>query len=282
MHQKFHPVHGFLIETKTMKKAIQLLFLVTVTAWAVTATPQPPYIQQVVEIHRLRPQTGSAGHRVPQIDCLSWRLGVETNNIRGWKLVPSDCENYVGHYMLGKQYRDDCEVVADAAIDYANSLTLSGDGKDIWVFDIDETTLSNLPYYARSDVAFGAIAYNSTKFNEWVREAKSPVIPASLRLYNVLLSLGIRPVFLTGVREVQREARATNLLQAGYHNWEKLIFKGVNESGSGVVFKSGKRTELVNAGYRIVGNMGDQWSDLLGPDAGDRTFKVPDPMYYIA
>nr|GMD35471.1 acid phosphatase 1-like [Ipomoea batatas] len=126
-----------------------------------------------------------------------------------------------------------------------------------------------------------AIAYNSTKFNEWVSEAKSPAIPASLRFYNVLLSLGIRPVFLTGVREVQREARTTNLLQAGYQNWEKLILKGVNETRSGVVFKSGKRTELVNAGYRIVGNMGDQWSDLLGADAGDRTFKVPDPMYYI-
>nr|GMD37241.1 acid phosphatase 1-like [Ipomoea batatas] len=264
-----------------MKMAIQLFFLFTVTAWTVIAAPQPAYIEQAVEIHRLRPQTGSAGHRVPQIDCLSWRLGVETNNIRDWKLVPSDCENYVGHYMLGEQYRDDCEIVADAAIEYANGLNLSGDGKDIWVFDIDETTLSNLPYYARSDVAFGAIAYNSTKFNEWVSEAKSPAIPASLRFYNVLLSLGIRPVFLTGVREVQREARTTNLLQAGYQNWEKLILKGVNETRSGVVFKSGKRTELVNAGYRIVGNMGDQWSDLLGADAGDRTFKVPDPMYYI-
>nr|GMD38724.1 acid phosphatase 1-like [Ipomoea batatas] len=223
--------------------AIQLFFLFAVTAWTVIAAPQPAYIEQAVEIHRLRPQTGSAGHRIPQIDCLSWRLGVETNNIRDWKLVPSDCENYVGHYMLGEQYRDDCEIVADAAIE--------------------------------------AIAYNSTKFNEWVSEAKSPAIPASLRLYNVLLSLGIRPVFLTGVREVQREARTTNLLQAGYQNWEKLILKGVNETRSGVVFKSGKRTELVNAGYRIVGNMGDQWSDLLGADAGDRTFKVPDPMYYI-
>jgi hypothetical protein len=27
--------------------------------------------------------------------------------------------------------------------------------------------------------------------------------------------------------------------------------------------------------------MGDQWSDLTGAPEGDRTFKVPDPMYYV-
>uniref|UniRef100_A0A1S4AWL5 Acid phosphatase 1-like n=1 Tax=Nicotiana tabacum TaxID=4097 RepID=A0A1S4AWL5_TOBAC len=84
----------------------------------------------------------------------SWRLGVETNKLRDWKMVPGACENYVGYYMVGQHYRHDCEAVADAAIKYATGLKLGGDGKDVWVFDIDETTLSNLPYYARSDVAF--------------------------------------------------------------------------------------------------------------------------------
>lgn len=266
-------------------KALTLLFLFTVTALTATATrptPQSQSIKQVVEIHRLRPQTGTGGLRVPQIDCLSWRLAVETNNIRDWKLVPFECENYVGHYMLGKQYRADCEQVADAAIEYAAGLTLaSDDGKDIWVFDIDETTLSNVPYYARSDVAFGAIPYNDTKFDEWVSEGKAPAIPAGLRLFNTLLSLGIKAVFLTGTKEAFREVRVANLQEAGYSNWVTLILKGANDSGSAIEYKSGKRTELVNAGFRIVGNIGDQWSDLLGPNAGDRTFKLPDPMYYI-
>ena len=70
-------------------------------------------------------------------------------------MVPENCKDYVGHYMLGKQYREDCDVVAKAALEYAKSLKLAGDGKDVWVLDIDETALSNLPYYARSDVAFG-------------------------------------------------------------------------------------------------------------------------------
>lgn len=106
-------------------------------------------------IRQLRPRSAIGGHRVKGLNCLSWRLAVETNNLQGWKLVPESCEEYVGNYMLGKQYRHDCEAVADAAIDYANSVQVAGDGKDVWVFDIDETTLSNLPYYAGSDVQFG-------------------------------------------------------------------------------------------------------------------------------
>ncbi|PIM98198.1 Acid phosphatase [Handroanthus impetiginosus] len=184
--------------------------------------------------------------------------------------------------MLGKQYRHDCEVVADAAIEYAKSLKLAGDGKDIWVFDIDETTLSNLPYYARADVQFGAIAYNDTQFNEWVAEGVAPPLPAIRQLYKTVLSLGIKPVFLTGTAERFRDIRIANLHEAGYYDWEELILKGEADQGTtGVEYKSKKRTELVNQGYRIVGNAGDQWSDLLGSNVGDRTFKVPDPMYYI-
>nr|CAB3460451.1 unnamed protein product [Digitaria exilis] len=53
--------------------------------------------------------------------------------------------------------------------------------------------------------------------------------------------------------------------------------------GSSVVpYKSGERQKLVDAGHLIVGNMGDQWSDLLGTPEAYRTFKVPDPMYYVA
>nr|GMC47574.1 acid phosphatase 1-like [Ipomoea batatas] len=58
--------------------------------------------------------------------------------------------------------------------------------------------------------------------------------------------------------------------------------RGANDTGTAVEYKSKKRTELVKKGYRIIGNIGDQWSDLLGDNAGARTFKLPDPMYYIA
>lgn len=46
-------------------------------------------------------------------------------------------------------------------------------------------------------------------------------------------------------------------------------------------FKPEKRTELVDEGYQILGNSGDQWSDLLGSSLSIRSFKLPNPMYYI-
>lgn len=49
-----------------------------------------------------------------------------------------------------------------------------------------------------------------------------------------------------------------------------------------VVYKSSERKNLEESGYRIIGNIGDQWSDLLGTNVGNRTFKLPDPMYYIS
>ncbi|KAG9146836.1 hypothetical protein Leryth_005148 [Lithospermum erythrorhizon] len=258
-------------------EVLLLFFLLALITATTQANPNPNPNQ----FHLLRMKTGSAGIKVPQMNCLSWRLAVETNNLQNWKLVPMQCENYVGNYMLGKQYRLDCEAVADAAIEYANSLSIPKDGRSIWVFDIDETTLSNLPYYARADVAFGAIPYNEEMFNEWVGEGKAPAIPAMLALYQKLLSLGIKAVFLSGTNDKYTDVRIKNLKEAGYTSWEKLILKGPSDPSSAVLYKGSKRTELVKAGYRIVGNIGDQWSDLIGEDVGDRTFKVPDPMYYI-
>ena len=100
------------------------------------------------QIFPLRLKTGLGGHYIPEVSCLSWRLGVEAHNIIDWKTIPQQCEGYLGNYMLGKQYREDSKAVAQEAYLYAKNLELNGDGKDIWVFDIDETTLSNLPYYA--------------------------------------------------------------------------------------------------------------------------------------
>ncbi|PNX63959.1 acid phosphatase 1-like protein, partial [Trifolium pratense] len=101
------------------------------------------------KIFPLRMKTGSGGHYIPEVSCASWRLGVEAHNIIDWKTVPIECENYVGNYVLGDQYRADSKFVNREGYFYAKTVNVAGDGKDIWVFDIDETTLSNLPYYAK-------------------------------------------------------------------------------------------------------------------------------------
>lgn len=95
---------------------------------------------QPLQIHPLRLQSDSA--------CLSWRVAVEAHNIIDWTVAPEGCEGYIGNYMLGGQYRKDSKVVADEAYEYAKSLKIRDIGKDVWVFDVDETVLSHVPFYA--------------------------------------------------------------------------------------------------------------------------------------
>ncbi len=47
-----------------------------------------------------------------------------------------------------------------------------------------------------------------------------------------------------------------------------------------IQYKSGTRAYIESQGYDIVANFGDQYSDLLGGYA-DKTFKLPNPNYYL-
>jgi hypothetical protein len=73
-----------------------------------------------------------------------------------------------------------------------------------------------------------------------------------------------------------------NLREAGFGRYQKLILRPESDLGapSVVPFKSGERRKLERAGYDILVNVGDQDSDLAGGYA-NRTFKVPNPMYFI-
>ncbi|XP_059303168.1 acid phosphatase 1-like isoform X2 [Lycium ferocissimum] len=231
--------------------------------------------------------TGAAAAAPDQVNCLSWHLAVETDNIRDWETVPPQCKSYVSAYMTGQQYRDDCNVVVNTAIEYAKTLNVSKEGKDLWVFNVDEVTLSNVPYFSRPTVGFGARKSNvGKKYESWIKEGKSPAVPGVLNLYKTLLDLGIKPIFITDTEEEFRQVRMTNLKKAGYNSWFKFICKGKNDTYSrgyseyyDTNWKSKKRAALVKSGYRLVGNLGGWW-DIYG-DFLLRTFKMPNPMYYF-
>lgn len=89
------------------------------------------------------------------LHCTTWRFAAEMNNLAPWKTIPVECADYVKDYVMGKGYVTDLERVSEEALIFASSVEFSGDGKDIWIFDIDETLLSNLPYYI--DHGFGYI-----------------------------------------------------------------------------------------------------------------------------
>ncbi|CAA7027499.1 unnamed protein product [Microthlaspi erraticum] len=213
--------------------------------------------------------------------CEGWRLAVETNNAGSWTVVPSKCVSSLETYYNRGQFDKDYNVVANYALSYAKTIQLAGDGKDAWVFDVDETLLSNLEYYAAN--GYGSVPYNSKKFNDWVLQGTAPGFDASLKLFKGLKKLGFTIILLTGRDEVQRSITTQNLLDAGYSGWEYLLLRDHKDQGKAAAqYKSERRLEMIKKGYKIHGNTGDQWSDLQGFAVADRSFKVPNPMYFIA
>lgn len=213
--------------------------------------------------------------------CDSWRFTVETNDAGFWTMIPQRCTSFVEDYMTRDRYSSDSVAVADQSLAFANTVKVSDDRMDAWIFDIDETLLSNLPYYVNH--GFGSEIFDEIAFDKWVNEAEAPAIPASLKLYKELQQLGFTIFLLTGRSEHQRNDTERNMVYAGYSNWERLILRGPSDQGKlATQYKSEKRKELEDEGYRIRGNSGDQWSDLTGFAIARRSFKLPNPMYYIA
>ncbi|XP_042516365.1 acid phosphatase 1-like [Macadamia integrifolia] len=214
--------------------------------------------------------------------CLSWRAAVETNNVLPWRTVPPQCMSYVENYMLGGQYESDLDVIMEQISTYLDGIVLSEDGMDAWILDIDDTCLSNLLYY--KDKRFGCDPFDRTAFKKWMLKGECPAVPAVLELFRKLVSSGFKVFLLTG-RDEARFGQVTldNLHDQGYLGYERLIMRSEANKGQGaVVFKSEIRRGIEGEGYRIWGNVGDQWTDLLGDCSGTRTFKIPNPMYFIS
>ncbi|KAL2248564.1 acid phosphatase 1 [Sesamum indicum] len=235
----------------------------------------------IVEINEAQLKEWPVEEEEVQLQCTSWRVAVEANNLSPWEKIPEECADYVKEYMIGKGYELDLQRVSNEAKAFARSVYLSGDGKSAWIFDVDETLLSNLPYYA--DHGFGLEVFDSTKFGQWVEMGIAPAIESSLELYEEVLSLGFKVILLTGRSERHRSITVENLFQAGFREWDKLLLRSSEDhEKTATIYKSEKRNELVEQGYQILGNSGDQWSDLLGSSMSIRSFKLPNPMYYIS
>ncbi|KAL3696581.1 hypothetical protein R1sor_010657 [Riccia sorocarpa] len=133
------------------------------------------------------------------------------------------------------------------ASDYFKTIRVHGDGLDVVVMGIDETALSNMEFFRKHN-------YGNAKVGIFFVSARS---------------------------ESQRDVTAENLIAAGYdQGWEGLILRQSHEDAlTNKDFKSLHRAELERKGYRILFNIGDQWSDLEGPPE-NRGFKLSNPMYY--
>jgi predicted secreted acid phosphatase len=143
------------------------------------------------------------------------------------------------------------------------------------VFDIDETTLTNLSHIMAQD--FG---YVPPVWNKWVEAGQGrAIIPVQL-VYDIAVQNKVAVFFITARSEAERAVTERNLRQVGYGTWEKVYFEPDKSAESAVAYKTRMRKQIVADGYTIIANVGDQESDLKGGFA-ERTFKLPNPFYIV-
>jgi predicted secreted acid phosphatase len=139
--------------------------------------------------------------------------------------------------------------------------------------DIDETSLSNYQELQAANFtgAVGALALATIT-------ADSPAIQPTLQLYRAARARGIAVFFITGRPDISADVTVQNLNAAGYTDRAGISFKPTDAQT--IPYKSGERAKIEQQGYRIIANVGDQESDLAGGYA-DRSFKLPNPFYFI-
>lgn len=145
------------------------------------------------------------------------------------------------------------------------------------VFDIDETCLSNYPYYEITDFGF-----ESSRFDMWALAGNAAPIKPMLNVYNAARDLHMDVFFITGRSDLQRFATEQNLLKAGFTGWRGMILRTPSDAKKKASeYKSAARKKLVEQGYRLVLNVGDQQSDLAGDPQAELSLKLPNPFYFI-
>jgi len=264
------------------------VIVVAVLAFAIgggityAATAQPA-------IHTITPRTADS---VTNIDVLRQQL----RNYYGDPLgtgVAADDSNYA------KEAR---RVAADG--EHFLRLPHHVTGTKAIVLDVDDTTLLTWNYEIFSNWAF-----NPTTNGQFVTEQRFPAVPGMVAMAQEAEREGYAIFFLTGRGAAQEAATLGNLtadsvgVDAGYpkpttlNNGEDGLFtkpavanypdylqaacaNDPNGACTTIHYKSATRAHIESLGYEIVANFGDQFSDLEGGHA-DRTFKMPNPNYFL-
>jgi hypothetical protein len=207
--------------------------------------------------------------------------------------IAADDSNYAG----------EARKVADAGRRWLNA-THNTTGIKAIILDVDDTTLMTWNYEIFSNWAF-----NPTTNGQFVTEQRFPAVFGMVDMVNEAAKEGYAIIFLTGRGEALEAATLGNLtadgtgVDAGYpqpttlvNDEDGLFTKPTvahyppylqaacagdpNGSCTTIHYKSATRAHIESLGYEIVANFGDQFSDLEGGHA-DRTFKMPNPNYFL-
>lgn len=153
-------------------------------------------------------------------------------------------------------WQRDVQAVVDQATPYVAQRTANAGGQKLaLVFDIDNTTLE-------------------TDFHPWY-QLPTPAVKASLALARYAHSRGVAVFFVTARPGIIASETKWNLKTVGYPV-DGLYVRDLPDLFDEVsAYKTGKRARIESDGYTIIGNIGNNTTDLVGGHA-ERTFKLPD------
>ncbi|MEV6010016.1 HAD family acid phosphatase [Streptomyces sp. NPDC051976] len=155
------------------------------------------------------------------------------------------------------------------------------------VLDVDDTSL--LTYNYELEVGFN---YTPASNQAYLDNKNMAAVFGMDTLANWAADQGITVFWITGRGEAQRADTVRNLTAVGYKpapDTTHLYLKNpasppaylpCGATCTTIEYKSGTRAHIESLGYDIIGNFGDQYSDLSGGHA-DKGFKLPNPMYFL-
>jgi hypothetical protein len=209
-----------------------------------------------------------------------------------------------GQFTASSYYAKEASGVAADGARYLGHYRAHGKATKAIVLDVDDTTLATWNYEIASNWA-----YNPATNADYVLGQKFPPVPGMVATVRAAEREGYAIFYLTGRGSAQEEATLGNLtadgvgVDAGYpkptalRDGEDGLFTKPDVAAypaylsaacaadpggkcTTIHYKSATRAHIEAAGYDIVANFGDQYSDLKGGYA-DRTFKLPNPNYFL-
>ena len=188
-------------------------------------------------------------------------------------------------YTSDKEYKDrfaaacnDGHKAVDRALEENKNKSGAEKASLAIVSDLDETLLDNRPFFEtikgqnEDQIDWGA-------FENWQKTCQSQPLKPTKELLEYARSRGVAIFFVTGRMERLRRVTIENLLKHGIA-YDGLYMRANGNEQNASSMKSAYRKQIEDMGFKIVVNIGDQYSDLAGGYSTDCE-KLPNKIYYI-
>jgi predicted secreted acid phosphatase len=166
-----------------------------------------------------------------------------------------------------KQFDDAIESARSAVQKHLN------EPKVAIVSDIDETLLDNRELFEQNP------EFKWPQFIEWANKSKAPVLKPTADLLSWARQNGYAIFLITGRPESMRAVTIENLVKQGVA-YDGLFMRDSAKSVPAEQVKTPYREQIEKLGFKIVVNIGDQYSDIRGGHAEDCE-KLPNRIYFV-